>query len=229
MDNKLLSQPMKMKQLLDRNIVPVRLNDQLEEVENLMFKLMVSSLPVVDNEGFLGFVLRESLFHKEGSLRIEQVKESFYPSAFIDINSHWFDVLKEISRHKLNALALLDGERYVGVITSKSLLQVFAKNSSVQMPGTIMVLEISVYDYMLSRIAQITEERNVKIMYLNVEYIEKSSFLRVHLKLNTHEVEWISREFERYGFHILKIYHNNSAFQEDIMDNYDALMKYLNV
>ena len=92
-----------------------------------------------------------------------------------------------------------------------------------------MVLEIRVYDYMLSRIAQITEERNVKIMCLNVESEKELPYIKLHLKLNTHEIEGISREFERFGFHILETYRDNSPFQEDIMDNYDALMKYLSV
>ena len=215
--------------LIDNDIVPIRLRETIEYAENQMSKYSVLSLPVLENDRFLGFISRNNLLSKDRLVSIEQLKDSLNPLTFVDIHTHWFDILKEMKRFQGSSLAVLESEKYLGVITAKSLLRALADNTSIQMPGTIMVLKIKVYDYMLSRIAQITEERNVKIMCLNVESEEELPYIKLHLKLNTHEIEGISREFERFGFHIVETHQENSAFQEDIMDNYDALMKYLSV
>ena len=215
--------------LIDKDILPIRITDTVEYAENQMDKYSAVSLPVLEEDSFLGCISQESLLSKERLFSIEQLKDSIIPLPFVDIHTHWFDIIKEMRRFQGSSLAVLASEKYVGLITSKSLLRALAENTSIQMPGTIMVLEIRVYDYMLSRIAQITEERNVKIMCLNVESEKELPYIKLHLKLNTHEIEGISREFERFGFHILETYRDNSPFQEDIMDNYDALMKYLSV
>ncbi len=215
--------------LIDKNILPVRLKDNIKYVEEQIVKCSVLDLPVVENSQFLGFVSRNCLSNIDGSLSVEHLRDCINPSPFVEVHTHWFDILKEMKRYQFNSLAVLESGKYLGVITGKSLIRALGNSTSIQMPGTIMVLKINTYDYVLSRLAQITEERNVKIMCLNVELEEESASMKLHLKLNTHEIEGIGREFERFGFHILETYQENSAFQEDIMENYDALMKYLNV
>ncbi len=225
----LLLHSMDTMQLLDKNTLTISLTDDVKYVKDQMNITLSLDLPVLDGDRFVGFISHQDLLDVEDAEQIGSLRAKIKPLPTVSFSTHWYDLLREMKKNQQGILAVVEGEKYIGLINAKSLINALGNNSSIQMPGTIIVLEIKAYDYMLSRIAQITEERNVKIMCLNVESIEESPFMKLHLKLNTHEIEGISRELERYGFHILETHQENSAYQEDIMENYDALMKYLGV
>ena len=221
---------MNIENIINHTFVPLEPSEHIEVALRKLQTVGYAELPVVENGKFLGNISKELISKQSGDSTIESLKDEFDVSRYISLPIHWFEILKAFDRPQGSYLTVLDeNKNYAGIIEVNAFLALLARKSSFRMPGTVMVLEVNTYDYMLSRIAQIVEAQNAKIVCLNIETSEQSPFVQIHLKLNSMEIIGISRELERYGFRVLETFQEKSKFSDDLLDNYNALMKYLEV
>jgi acetoin utilization protein AcuB len=108
-----------------------------------------------------------------------------------------------------------------------TLLSHFASSLSVQEPGAIIVLEMSVNDFVLSEIARIVESNDTKILSLFIHSEKDTMQMQVHLKLNKKDVSALIQTFVRFNYTIMAYFDANDDI-DDLRKRYDALMKYLN-
>jgi hypothetical protein len=221
---------MKLESVLNNQITPLHPEDRVSAAVEAMQKAGLIEFPVVNDGTFVGIVSQKMISGQNDKMCIKDLINQLDNSHYIPLHSHWFDVLKEFDRPEGSCLVVLDDNMsYLGIIDEYSFFQSIVGKSSFRLPGSVLILEVNTHDYMLSRIAQIVEAQNAKIICLDVETNEQSPFIRIHIKLNTLEITGISRELERYGYRILESYQKRSKFSDDLLDNYNALMKYLEV
>ncbi|HJN06150.1 MAG TPA: CBS domain-containing protein, partial [Bacteroidales bacterium] len=99
---------------------------------------------------------------------------------------------------------------------------------SVDYPGGVIVLEVSVNDYSLTEIANIVESNDAKVLSSYILSKVNSTKLEVIIKVSKLELGSILQTFERFGYQV------NASFEEDVdldelKDNYDSLINYLNI
>ena len=98
-----------------------------------------------------------------------------------------------------------------------------------QEQACVIQLEMGAYDYSLSEIARIVEEDDAKILGLAVDAIpEEPGRIMVTILINKAECGAIVQSFYRYNYNIANTF-NSPAENQDLIDRYSLLMRYLNV
>ncbi len=195
---------------------------------NLMEENYLRQLPVVADEDYLALVTENELLEwdRPELLLSESDLLSFQPIVFL--NSHPFDALNTMNQLKLSVLPVVDGERkYCGSITKETIINYLAENSGTNAPGGIIVLEILPRNYTLFEIARICENEDVIITNTSLRSTT-DGMLEVTLKLNRSIVDAVVASFERHKYTVKQVYgtHRND---EDLTDNYNLLMSYLDM
>jgi hypothetical protein len=95
-------------------------------------------------------------------------------------------------------------------------------------PGGVIVLEMSQNDYDLSEIARIVESNDAKVLSLFISTHVDSTRLEVVLKLNRTDLGGVLQTFDRYGYFV-KASFGDEEDHDDLKENYDSLMNYLNL
>ncbi len=194
-----------------------------------MDEYKVSHLPIVNNEDFLGLIseqdiysfntINEPLGNHALSLKNPSVNE----------HQHVYEVLKLIDELQLTVIPVLDDhDKYLGCITVSKLINFLSGTYSVGNPGGIIVIEISDKDYSLTEISNIVESNNAKILSTFISSHRDSTRLEVVIKVNKIEIGPILQTFDRYGYFVKATYGEDEDI-EDLKENYDSLMNYLNI
>jgi len=104
----------------------------------------------------------------------------------------------------------------------------FARLTSVEQPGGIIVLEISNKNNSLAHMSQIVESDNAQILSSYVQSFPDSTRMEVTLKVNKQDLSAIIATFLRYEYDI-KATFNHTGDNDNSKDRYDSLMNYLNL
>lgn len=189
----------------------------------------LSHLPIVNNEEFLGLISEMDIYALNdfdaplGNHTLSLKNPYVYTYQTI------FDILKQVNALELTLIPVLDEkQRYTGSITLQKLLAKTAEILSLDNPGGLLFLEMSINDYSLTEIANIVESNDVKILNSVVINQPESTRVEVVLKLNTPEIQRVVQTFERYNY-LVKAVVADSYDEDDLRENYDSLMKYLNI
>ncbi|MCB0516558.1 MAG: CBS domain-containing protein [Chitinophagales bacterium] len=218
------------KELIQFNLPTARPKTTIKNALQLMEKAHVHFLPIVENNQCVGMLSETAL----NAAANDQLKvEAFVQGGkliSITENEHFYEVFRLMLKHKLAILPANDTKgRYLGCILQDTLLKTFSEISSLQEPGSIIVLEIPIRSYHLSEIAQIVESHNAAIMSLYLHTLPDSAIIEVTLKLNVLEIHDVLGSFERYNYKIKAYFAENGLDQDFYRGRYDSLMQYLNV
>lgn len=215
--------------LIKEDILPLNLTDTANEALNRMNEYKVSHFPVTDGGRFIGVVSEKDIYNHENLNRELQKEFIHFDNYYVNGQQYVFDVLKLASNQKLSLIPVIDDKGiYVGCITQSDIVSFFAKSMSVDSPGGVIVLEVSVNDYSLTGIANIVESNDAKVLSSHILSKANSTKLEVLIKVSKLDLGAILQTFERFGYQV------NASFGEevdydDLKDNYDALINYLNV
>lgn len=217
------------KQLISDGIMPLKTSDTGRTALEWMEDYKVMHLPIVNNEGFLGLISELDIYsfndfdEAVGNHNLSLVKP------FVSEYQHIFEVMKLMHQHHLTLIPVVDkNENYLGAITLSSLLDHYAISLSVNEPGAIIVLEMSVNDFVLSEIARIVESHDAKVLSFYLHSEKDSTRMEVHLKLNRKEIGAIIQTLIRFNYNILGSF-SEDYDDEDLRERYDSLMKFLNI
>ena len=196
---------------------------------SLMDELNVTQLPVVREKEYIGLLSDADIYAQDildeqvGSQKI-QLK-----LAYIREDQHLYEVVKLFSSHHLTLLPVVDEKNnYSGSITLASLGRAFAEMTSIENPGSIIVLEINDKDYLLTEIAQIIESNDARVLSMYITSHPDSTKLEVTLKINKIDIGPILQTFNRYDYIVSASFSENS-YSENLQERFDSLMNYLNI
>jgi CBS domain-containing protein len=206
----------------------VKLTDSTNYVLDLMTEYKVSHLPVVDKtKHLIGIVSEEDVLENN----VPKIGESkiIFARVYTKATHHIYEVLKIVSDYKLSLIPVIDEEeKYIGSISLSILTQQFAKLTSLQNAGGIIVLELSINDYSMAEVAQITEANGAKIVSSYITPHTDSTKLELTIKLNETDLTRVIKAFIRFEYVIQASFHE-SEFIDELKDRYDNFMRYLNI
>ena len=216
--------------LINYMIPPLKPGDPISLARQWMDELRLSELPVVDNGLFLGLVDDDLLYNDEYSY--DTVGE--YPlvgqKCMVPGNSHYYDILKTSNIEGYRIVAVFDHQnQYLGVVSMVDLVEAFAQNSSIHIPGAILGIKLTLKDYSLAEISRIVEQNEAKIFSSFVSpHPLNPSDLHLTIKINTEEVSHIIASLEKNGFIIENSFNAKDTSLEE-KERFDILMKYLKI
>lgn len=217
------------KEFMSSLIPPLKLADTGEKALNWMLDFHVRHLPVVNDGLFVGVISEDEILDSNNSdTTIDQYSISKQNIA-VDEYEHIYEIIKMVVRFQLSIVPVVDdNQELLGVITLDTLLAHFAESASLTEPGSILVLEVGRRNYSLAEIARLAEYEQATILNTSITSRPNSINLEVTLKFNTREISRLVATYERFNYRV-KASYQESDYQEDLKERYDALMSYLNV
>lgn len=220
---------MKAKDLINNGIIPLRSSDNGYLGMQMMDEYKVEHLPIVDEDQYFGLISELDILNSNDPEM--EIKDHLLSmgNLFIYEDQHIYDVLALVAKKEVTVVPVLSRKKkYLGSITLKSLSTQFAEFAAINLPGSIIVVEININDYSLSQIAQIVEYNDAKVVSSTAITHPDSTKMEVTIKVNKSDVAPIIQTFNRYNY-IITDYYTEEEENNDLHDRYDEFMKWLNV
>jgi acetoin utilization protein AcuB len=218
------------KDLINYSIPPLKLTDKVDRALAWMSEFHLHELPVVDNGHFLGLFNEDLLFDQESDSKEIKEVQLINAQLSVDQDEHYYEVLKKAYDAHAHVVAITDEEdKFIGVVTVHDVVTAFSKMSSIQSPGSIVILSIRSTNYSMTDISRIVESEGGKILSSFVENDETvPDHILLTIKLNTENSSNIISSFERYQYKIVSAFGSNKTvdFEEERLN---TLMHYLNI
>jgi acetoin utilization protein AcuB len=216
-------------ELISVALPPVQTSDTVQKVMERMVEFRVRHLPIVNQEEFLGLISEDDMIEAtDNQTQIGALALSLV-NPYVLQDQHIYDVIRLFYERDLTVVPVLDvKKKYLGLISINTMNEYFARLTSVDQPGAIIVLEISNKNNSLAHMAQIVESDNAQILSSYVRSFPDSTRMEVTLKVNKQDISTIIATFLRYEYDI-KATFNHKGDIDNSKDRYDSLMNYLNL
>jgi CBS domain-containing protein len=218
------------KEMISDVVPSLKTSDTGQTALNWMELFRVSHLPIVNENDYLGLISDSDVYD------LNQPEEPIgnhtlsLPRPFVYGNRHIYEVIALAARHKLTVVPVLgEDNHFRGVITYNDIIRGMASFSSVDQPGGLIILKVLSQDYSMSRISQIVESDNARILSMHITSNPDSTSLEITLKVSTTDLTSIIKTFERYSYEVTTWITDNDELDRFYTDRYNQLMKYLNM
>ena len=217
------------KDLITDEIHPLKITDSGNKAIHWMEEYKVSHLPIVQKNEYLGLICETDILDLNITDEHFEKYQLSLIRPYILENQHFYDVIKLFANLRITVLPVLDEKQnYLGIIPLTALLKEFSLLAATRDPGGIIVLEMSEHDYWMTKIAQIVEGNDAKILSFYVNSTSDSTKIEVTLKTNKEDISGILQTFTRYGFTI-KASFFQTEFKDDLKNRFDLFMNYINM
>lgn len=218
---------MKAVKLISSSIISLLPDDDGNRALELMNLYRVNHLAVVKNDFYLGVVSDKEINNWNSS---DEYIEEHLPnlaSPHVIYNQHLFDIIEVLEKNNLSVVPVLDeNKQYKGVITNRKLLYTIANSAAIQSVGGVIVLQMNHNDYSLTKISNIIENNDAKILSTYVTSTPESTKMELTIKINKTEITPIIKDFERYEYSIVASYKEEDE-DVDFLERYEQLMRFL--
>ena len=196
---------------------------------DLMDQYRINHLAIVKDNYYQGILSRNEILRWESTENIISKYSSSLASAHVKSDQHLFDIIEVLEKNSLSIVPVIGNDnKYFGVITIEKLIHTIAKSFTIQSIGCIIVLEMDSRDYTLTEIASIVESYNTKILSSFVIPNPNSTKIDLTLKLDKENISAIVKDFERRGYQVSASFKNENTDDNQSIDRYESLMRFLN-
>jgi acetoin utilization protein AcuB len=189
----------------------------------------VTHLPVVVEDKLAGLVSEDDLLNVENdSTLLAQLQPGFSRiSAHAD--SYFYEAVQLVNENGLTLVPVIEGEsEYAGAIIATDLLKHLGRVTGVSELGGIIVLEMDKVSFAFTEISKLVETNDAQIIQLNTYTDAASGSFYITLRINKAEISDIVSTFQRYEYQV-KYYFGEELYENELRNNYDHLMNYLNI
>ncbi len=189
----------------------------------------VMHLPVVVEDKLAGLVGEDGLLNiEDDTTRLSQLQATFSKTA-AHADSFFFEAIQMVNESGLTLIPVIAGDaEYIGSIIATDLLKQLGKVSGVNDTGGIIVLEMEKVSFSFSEISKLVETNDAQITQLNTYTDAHSGNFYITLRINKLEISDIVATFQRYEYQV-KYYFGEELYENELRNNYDHLMNYLNI
>ena len=215
-------------QLINSGFPTVHLNDSASLALQLMDDYDVQHLPVIAEEKYLGLVAKSDLLDlsEEQTLASDTALIHHYA---VKGEEHFLAALKLASDKEISLIPVINEQtELLGVIPIAELIQHLSNFLGNNEPGGIIVLEISKRNFSFGEISRLVETNDALITQCNTFTEPETGLVIITLKINKIEVSAIVATFQRYEY-IVRYYFGEENYANELKDNYNHLLAYLNV
>lgn len=218
------------KDLISDVIPLLKTSDTAQTALNWMEIFRVSHLPIVNNIDYLGLISDSDIYDMNRPDEPIGNHKLSLQRPFVRDVAHLYEVIALAAGSKLTIVPVLDeSDNFKGSISSSEIIAAVAGFFSVDQPGGLIMIQMMDYDYSLSRIAQIVESNNARIICSSVSAVPETRKMEVTIKVNTDDLTSIVRTFERYSYEVITWVTPDDNLDRFYTDRYNMLMKYLNI
>lgn len=219
---------MSLELLISQEIPLLKPSDTGVHALALMEDNFLRQIPVTDEDDYVALVNENDLLELTTPEMLLSETDLLEFKPLISVSTHPYDAVNTLNQLQLEVLPVTDSDKkYLGSITKSSLVRYLAENTGINAPGGIIVLEVQPRNYTLFEIARICENEDVIITNTSLRTTADGT-LEVTLKLNRTIIDAVVASFERHKYVVKEIYGTNRN-DEDLTDNYNLLMNYLDM
>lgn len=216
---------------ISNDIIPLKIEDSFKLSAHLMDDEKFSYFPVVkDNNLYVGLVSDKVLYELDNLDEKIFTRKDLLKNYFVYNNKTIFDATSIVLEHNLDILPVIDCKhKYLGVLTIRDILEAYTSYAAVNAQGDILQLTLNCNDLCVSEISRIIENENGHIINLFVMPIKETTKIKVFIKLARMELCRVMKAFERYNYDVEYFVQSTESDDEELIKNYDLLMKYLSI
>jgi CBS domain-containing protein len=214
------------KLLISHPAPPYHPDETVAAALDLMEEWKVEHWPIVAEGVCKGLLSEETLLDAKITDVLADLNNDYLPF-WVSTEEHFLYALGLMTERKLTVLPVVDeaGE-YIGVMMQKDLLDRLALFTGAQLPGGVVVLQISPVDYSLGEIIRLVETNDAQIRQLNTQIDEVTGMLMVTIRINKQEISDIIATFQRYDYRIV-YFAGEEQYENELRRNYHHLLHYI--
>lgn len=210
--------------------VPVlKKGDNIDHALQAFDESRLNQLPVFDQEKLLGLIQVETVEEANPDQTIDTLLDALIP-VFIYPEQHFAEGLKKTGMYGVELLPVMHQEtkEYLGVILPEQFLQAAGNYINAAAPGAIIILEVAPFQYSFGELCRLIETNDAFITQLNTYMQPSTGMMTVCIKINKSEVSDIVSTLQRYEYQI-KAYFGDEQYANELRENYEHLMNYLDI
>ncbi|HRE51789.1 MAG TPA: CBS domain-containing protein [Flavitalea sp.] len=216
------------KELISSSLPLLTLQDPASRALSLMAEFYVKHLPVSDGDQYAGIVFEDDLLNLDESVILETIS-SHFSKVSVHASMHFIEAVQASNDYHLDIIPVVEkNNEFVGAIPAIDLLRQLGKITGASDPGGLMVLEMDQRNFSFAEISKLVETNDAQITQLNTYRDNASESLFATIKINKFEISDIVATFQRYEYQV-KYYFGEELYENELKDNYDHLMNYLNI
>jgi CBS domain-containing protein len=212
-----------------RTYYPIlQLTDTVKQAIVLMEDYYVEHWPVCTNGTFVGILNRIALASVSEEASLSELIDEFIPVAVLNTD-FIFTAVKLAALNHLTLVPVVTPENILdGIVTANDLLRATAHYTAIELPGGTIFLQMERKEYSFGEINRLVETNDSFITQLNYSINSNNGLLDVIIKINKTEIRDVVATFQRYEYNVL-YYLRDEWYTNELKDNYNNLMNYLNV
>lgn len=215
-------------QLINTSFPSVHLLDKASFALQLMEDYDVQHLCVITEDKYVGIVDKNALLDTDETAVIATLQDDFIMVS-VHADAHFLTASSLLSLHELTMLPVISTSAdLLGVITANQMLAHLTSFVGADEKGGIIVLEMERRQYSLGEIVRLIETNDAYVTQLNTATDLQTGMLLVTIKINRIEVSMIVATFQRYDYSV-KYYFGEENYQNELKENYNHLLSYLNM
>jgi hypothetical protein len=214
--------------LINTSFPSVHLLDKASFALQLMEDYDLQHLCVVTDEKLVGIVDKNTLLDTHETTVIAALQDDFV-IASVHADEHFLAGAKLLSLHELSMLPVVSTTAdLLGVISAKHMLAHLTSYVGADNEGGVIVLEMERRQYSFGEIVRLIETNDAYVTQLNTATDPQTGMLLVTIQINRIEVSTIVATFQRYDYSV-KYYFGEENYQNELKENYNHLLSYLNM
>ena len=217
------------KELISSSLPVLSPKDPLHRALQLMDDCNVMHLPVVDEEKYLGLVAEDDLLNAEDDNQLVESLLGNVSKIKVLPANHFTDAVQVANEYGLGVVPVAEVDlQWVGSIAATDLLKFTGHMIGADEPGGIIVLQMDKRSFAFSEIYKLVETNDAQITQLNTHFDNSLGIFFVTIKLNKLELSDIVATFQRYEYQV-SYFFGEEEYENELRNNYDHLMNYLNL
>jgi CBS domain-containing protein len=217
------------KEIISAAIPSLHLNDPVSQALDLMADFHVTHLPVVVEDKLAGLVSEDDLLNVENDEMLLAELQPSFSKIVAHADAFFYEAVQLVNENGLTLIPVISGEsEYTGAIIATDLLRQLGRTCGVSDLGGIIVLEMEKVSFSFSEISKLVETNDAQIIQLNTYTDASSGNFYITLRINKAEISDIVATFQRYEYQV-KYYFGEELYENELRNNYDHLMNYLNI
>jgi len=215
-------------QILHTGFPSLHLTERVSLALQLMDEYDVQHLPVLSEDHYVGLIAKSDLLDVDEDQTIATIQDQF-ANLSIKGEEHFLVALKMAAEREFSLVPVINEQsELLGVITLANLIQQLSRFVGNEEKGGVIVLEISKRNYSFGEISRLVETNDALITQCNTFTEPETGLIIITLKVNKIEISAIVATFQRYDYAV-RYYFGEESYTNELKDNYNHLLAYLNV
>ena len=203
-------------------------NDTVENAIEILQQNNQLHLPVVHEDKYEGLISLDELLSAEDTDTLSILKDKFIHIS-IAHNQHFLSALKIMAAYNITVLPVLSvNNEYSGTVSQQGLINALYTFLNCEEPGGIFVVEMERSKFSIGELSRLIETNDAFITQLNTYVEQVSGMFIVTFKVSKTEVSDILATLQRYDYTV-RYFFGEELYENELKENFDNLMAYLNV